>query len=84
MAQPKVIGTWPLWDFLTDKEGVHQDADDKYAEKFPNYEIQFVNWFSKDFITNPQSSDPVQAGIRTAILGNLCGLLPSQLFSPSR
>jgi phosphate transport system permease protein len=71
VAQPKVIGTWKLWDSLTDKDGVFQNAEEKYAEKFPDYEIQFVNWFSKDFITSPQSSDPAQAGIRTAILGSL-------------
>lgn len=81
VAQPKVIGTWKLWNSLTDKEGVYQDAEDKFAEKFPDYEMQFTNWFSKDFITNPQSSDPVQAGIRTAILGSLMVIAITILFS---
>ncbi len=81
VAQPKVIGTWPLWDSLTDKAGVHQAAEEKFAEKFPDYEMQFINWFSKDFITNPQSSDPVQAGIRTAILGSLWVIIITITFS---
>ena len=81
VAQPKVIGTWPLWDSLTDKAGIHQEAESKYNEKFPDYEIQFINWFSKDFITNPQSSDPVQAGIRTAILGSLWVIAITILFA---
>ena len=81
VAQPKVIGTWPLWDSLTDKDGVYQEAESKYAEKFPGYEVKFINWFSKDFITNPQSSDPVQAGIRTAILGSLWVIAITILFA---
>ncbi len=71
VAQPKVLGTWKLWNSIADKDGVYQEAEEKFAEKNPDYEMQFVNWFSKNFITNPQSSDPVQAGIRTAILGSL-------------
>jgi len=81
VAQPKVIGTWKLWPSLTDKAGVFQNAEEKYAEKFPNYEMEFVNWFSKDFITTPQSSDPVQAGIRTAILGSLWVIAITILFA---
>jgi phosphate transport system permease protein len=81
VAQPKVLGTWKLWNSLTDKEGVYKEAENKYAEKFPDYEMDFINWFSKDFITNPQSSDPVQAGIRTAILGSLGVIAITILFS---
>lgn len=81
VAQPKVLGTWKLWDSLTDKAGVFQEANEKYAEKYPDFEIQFVNWFSKDFITSPQSSDPVQSGIRTAILGSLWVIAITILFS---
>jgi phosphate transport system permease protein len=81
VSQPKVLGTWPLWNSLTDKEGVYQEAENKFAEKFPDYEVQFINWFSKDFITDPQSSDPVQAGIRTAILGSLWVIAITILFS---
>ena len=81
VAQPKVLGTWKLLPSLTDQESVYQEAKGKYAEKFPDYEMQFINWFSKDFITSPQSSDPVQAGIRTAILGSLWVVAITILFS---
>ena len=81
VAQPKVLGTWKLWDSLTNKNGVFQAAEEKYAEKNPGYEMQFVNWFSTDFITNPQSSDPVHAGIRTAILGSLWVIAITILFA---
>ena len=81
VAQPKVLGTWKLWPSLTAKPAVYQDAADRFAEKFPDYEIQFINWFTKDFITTPQSSDPVQAGVRTAILGSLWVIAITILFS---
>jgi len=81
VAQPKVLGTWKLWPSLTAKETVYQDATDRFAEKFLDYEMQFVNWFTKDFITTPQSSDPVQAGVRTAILGSLWVILITIVFS---
>ncbi|HBX69717.1 MAG TPA: phosphate ABC transporter permease PtsA, partial [Chloroflexi bacterium] len=81
VAQPKVLGTWKLWPSLTAKQAVYQDAADRFAEKFPDYEIQFINWFTKDFITTPQSSDPVQAGVRTAILGSLWVIAITIAFS---
>jgi phosphate transport system permease protein len=81
VTQPKVLGTWKLFQSLTDQESVYQEAKEKYAEKFPDYEMQFINWFSKEFITSPQSSDPVQAGIRTAILGSLWVVAITILFS---
>ncbi len=81
VAQPKVLGTWKLWDSLTDREDVFQEAEASYAEKNPDYEMQFVNWFSKNFVTNPQSSDPVQAGIRTAILGTLWVMAITIIFA---
>ncbi len=81
VAQPKVLGTWQLWPSLVSKDKVFQEASDKYSEKNPGYEMQFKNWFSVDFITNPQSSDPIQAGIRTAILGSLWVVAITILFS---
>ena len=81
VAQPKVLGTWKLWDSLTNKAGIFQEAEEKYAEKNPDYEMQFVNWFTKDFLANPQNADPVQAGVRTAILGSLWVIGITILFS---
>ena len=33
VAQPKVIGTWKLWNSLTDKEGVFQNAEEQICGK---------------------------------------------------
>jgi phosphate transport system permease protein len=81
VVQPKVIGTWKLYDSVFDKDGVFIDAENRFAEKFPDYEIQFKNWFTKDFLVSPQTSNPVDAGIRTAILGSLWVILITILFS---
>jgi phosphate transport system permease protein len=81
VVQPKALGTWNLFESLFKKEDVFAEAESKYREKFPGYEMEFKTWFSKDFITNPQSSNPVEAGIRTAILGSLWVILITILFS---
>jgi phosphate transport system permease protein len=71
VVEPQVLGTWKLTTSLFDKDFVFQDAQERFSEKFPAYEIQFINWFTSDFISSPQSANPVEAGIRTAILGSL-------------
>jgi phosphate transport system permease protein len=81
VVKPKVVGTWKLWPSLTNQEQVYLEAENKFSETFPDYEMHFVNWFSRDFITSPQSSDPVQAGVRTAILGSLWVILITITFS---
>jgi len=81
VAQPRILGTWKLWPSLFSKDKVFQEASEKFFEKNPEFEMQFKNWFSLDFITNPQSSDPIQAGIRTAILGSLWVIVITIFFS---
>jgi phosphate transport system permease protein len=81
VIKPKVIGTWKLSVSLFDKEAVFAEAEAKYAEKFPDYEIQFKNWFTRDFLTDPQTSNPIEAGIRTAIFGSLWVIAITILFS---
>ena len=40
-------------------------------QKYPDGELVFKRWVNLDFITHPQSKDPLTAGIRTAIIGSL-------------
>lgn len=67
IVAPKVVSTWPLVDSLLKREAIEAEA----AEKFPNAEIEFRSWITRDFIRKPQASDPTLAGVRTAILGSL-------------
>ena len=39
--------------------------------QMPSAMLRFYSWVNWNFVTSPQSSDPLQAGIRVAILGSL-------------
>jgi phosphate transport system permease protein len=67
VVEPKVAQTWTLSDSLLHKQEIEVYA----AENYPEGELYFKAWINWDFITSPQSSDPLYAGIRTAILGSL-------------
>ena len=41
------------------------------ADKYPGAVVEFRSWLTSDFISNPQSSQPEWAGVRTAIFGSL-------------
>ena len=67
VVQPEVAATWPLADSLFRAGAVRAEA----AEKYPQARLLFRSWLNKPFISSPQSSDPLGAGVRTAILGSL-------------
>ncbi len=65
--RPKVVDTWPLVPSLLYTQEILAEAQPRY----PRAEFRWVSWFNARFLTRPQSSDPVRAGVRTAILGSL-------------
>jgi phosphate transport system permease protein len=67
VARPTVAATYTLWESLTQKDEIYQYAVDNFQGGF----IEFRKWLSWDFITSPQSSNPLTAGILNAILGSL-------------
>lgn len=67
----EVKETWLLWDSLTNKAGIEAEVRDNY----PKAKLTFESWINPGFITRPQSSNPVIAGIRTALLGSLWTIL---------
>ncbi len=67
----KVDRTWNLWDSLTQKAQIEATLQSDY----PGAKSRFVSWVNPSFITRPQSSDPVIAGVRTALLGSLWTIL---------
>ncbi len=81
VAQPKVLGTWNLIPSLFEKEAVFAEAESKYQEKYPGFELDFQIWLNFTFLTNPQNSDPLWAGVRTAILGSLWVVGITMLFA---
>ncbi len=67
----EVQETWLFWDSLTNKAGIEAQV----KKEFPKAKLTFESWINPGFITRPQSSNPVIAGIRTALLGSLWTIL---------
>jgi phosphate transport system permease protein len=67
VVAPKVVASWSLLESLFNREQIEVEV----AEKFPAARLEFRSWLTPRFISNPQSSEPILAGVRTAILGSL-------------
>ena len=67
VIEPEVAKTWTLFDSLFHRSQIFAEA----ASDHPHATLSFVFWINPDFLIHPQSSDPIFAGIRTAILGSL-------------
>ncbi len=63
----KVEETWLLWDSLTSSAEITASVPVEQS----GTELRFILWANWDFLRRQQSSDPVIAGVRTAILGSL-------------
>jgi len=67
VVEPKIVRTWTLCSSICHKEEIKNYV----KENLPDAELKFRLWLNKSFLTSPQSSDALYAGIRTAILGSL-------------
>jgi len=77
VVEPQIVKTWLLSESLTQREQIQAEM----AEKYPQAELVFRSWVNRNFITSPQSSEPLFAGIRTAILGSLWTIAITILFA---
>ncbi len=78
VVQPKdIVGTWTLVESLTKRNEIIAQV----LEEHPAATISFRSWINPNFINTPQSSDPLAAGVRTAILGSLLTILITILFA---
>jgi len=71
IVRPKVVEVWNLWPSLTQADAIRATV----ARDHPDAELDFVSWLTTDFVTRPQTSEPLTAGVRTAILGSLWTIL---------
>lgn len=71
IIRPEIVQVWNLWPSLTQANEIRATV----AQEHPDAELEFVSWFTTDFITRPQTSEPLTAGVRTAILGSLWTIL---------
>jgi phosphate transport system permease protein len=77
VIKPQVEQTWPLFDSLFKR----QEIELTIAEQYPGAYLQFEFWISSDFISSPQSSNALIAGIKTAILGSIWIIAITLLFA---
>jgi phosphate transport system permease protein len=63
----EVVETWQLWDSLTRSAEIKASVPVEQS----GTELRFVYWVNRDFLRRQQSSNPVIAGVRTAVLGSL-------------
>ncbi len=67
-----ILRSWPLFTTLFHYETIESEFRQLVAERNPpNPRLEFRSWLSWHFVTNPQSSYPATAGVRTAILGTI-------------
>jgi phosphate transport system permease protein len=77
VIEPKVVKTWSLSDSIFNRSAVMAEA----ASKYPAASLTFKSWVNSTFLTNPQSSNPLLAGARTAILGSLWIIVVTTLIA---
>lgn len=77
VVEPEIKDTWPLVESLFGKNKVFAEA----SQKYPEAQVKFISWVSPEFLSSPQSSDPLKAGVRTAILGTLWTVLITIIFA---
>ncbi len=66
-----IKASWQLWDSLTRSSEIKAIV----SRDYPNAQLRFISWFTTDFVSRPQSSEALTAGVRTAILGSLWTIL---------
>jgi phosphate transport system permease protein len=71
IVRPEVVELWNLWPSLTQADEIRATM----AQDHPKAELEFVSWLTSDFVTRPQTSEPLATGVRTAILGSLWTIL---------
>ena len=77
VVEPKPVAQWSLFDSLFNVDKIQQEMVEKYSEA----SLIFKSWITPDFITSPQSSNAIVAGVRTAILGSLWTIFIAISFS---
>ena len=71
IIRPKIVQVWKFWPSLTRSDEIRATV----TQEYPKAELDFVSWLTYDFVTRPQTSEPLTAGVRTAILGSLWTIL---------
>ncbi len=77
VIEPEIIDTWLLNELLLQGRKIRSEL----AETNPEAVLVFRSWVNGQLLSNPQSSQPLTAGVRTAILGSLWTIAITILFA---
>lgn len=77
VIEPQIEKTWPFVDSIFRRGEIEAEV----AQAFPTSELVFRSWITPDFVSSTQSSDPILAGVRTAIFGSLWTIFITILFA---
>jgi phosphate transport system permease protein len=77
VLKQSVISTYSLTDSILRRKAIVQEAQARGT----NVALEFVSWIDPQFVSRPQASDPLEAGVRTAIFGTLWTILITILFA---
>ena len=77
VLKPQVAASWTLLDSLFKRDEIMAQV----AALPGNVDLQFHSWVNWNFVSSPQSADPLKAGISTAIWGSLWVTLISFLVA---
>jgi phosphate transport system permease protein len=67
VIRPQVIQSWTLTESLFQSAEIRL----KVIQEYPQAELRFRSWITPQLLSVPQSSNPLMAGVRTALLGSL-------------
>lgn len=81
VLEEEVVATWTLYDSLFKRDAIEAQLATKIAEDHPNARLQFKSWISTDFLSTPMSSEPILAGVRTALLGSIWMIVLTMLIA---
>jgi len=76
IAKPEIVQTWSFWQSLRMREEIRREVS-----QLPGTRLVFFSWIRPDILISPQSSNPLTAGIRTALLGSLWIILIAMLVA---
>lgn len=77
VVKPRVDETWSLTESLFKRDEIFT----RVAQQYPDAHLEWKFWLNPKFLASAASSDPLQAGVRSALLGSLWTILITILFA---
>jgi len=67
VVEPRALASYSMSQWIFDNGRIRAEVADKY----PQGKLEFRAWINGSFLIDPLSGNPLQAGVRTALLGSL-------------